>query len=42
MNKEKFYESPCIMEIELVSEQTVLAASGGPYPGWEEEDDWGK
>ena len=24
MNKEKFYESPCIMEIELVSEQTVL------------------
>ena len=40
MNKEQIYETPCIMEIELVSEQTVLAASGGPYPGWEEED-WG-
>ena len=41
MNKEKFYESPRIMEIELVSEQTVLANSVGTYTEWEEED-WGK
>ena len=34
MNKEQIYETPCIMEIELVSEQTEFAASGGPYPGW--------
>ena len=24
MNREKFYESPCIMEIEMISEQTVI------------------
>ena len=40
MDNKKIYETPCIMEIELASEQAVLAASGGPYPGWEEED-WG-
>lgn len=39
MDKEKIYETPCIMEIELASEQAVLATSGGPYPSFT-EDDW--
>lgn len=40
MNKEKLYESPCTMEIELVLEQTILAASGGPYPSFSDEEEW--
>lgn len=41
MNKEKFYETPCIMEIKMISEQTILTASGGNYPAFSEEEDWG-
>ena len=41
MNKEKFYETPCIMEIEMISEQTILTASGGNYTAFSEEEDWG-
>ena len=35
--KEKTYETPRIVEIEIVVEQAVLAASGEPgeYPGWD-------
>ena len=40
MNKENNYETPCIMEIGLLSEQAVLSASGGKYPTFTEED-WG-
>lgn len=40
MNKEKLYESPCTMEIELVLEQTILAASAGPYPSFSDEEEW--
>lgn len=37
MNKENNYETTCIMEIELLSEQAVLSASGGKYPTFTEE-----
>ena len=35
--KEKTYETPRIVEIELLVEQAVLAASGEPgeYPVWD-------
>lgn len=40
MNKENLiYESPQVTEIELVVEQAILQASGGPYPGWEGEEE---
>lgn len=34
--KEKIYETPLSVEIEIVVEQAVLAASGEPgeYPAW--------
>jgi hypothetical protein len=38
MNKENLiYESPQVIEIELVVEQAILQASGGDYPSWGEE-----
>lgn len=44
MNKENNYETPCIMEIELLSEQAILSAStptfGTPtYGGFGEEEE---
>ena len=39
--KEKIYEAPQVEEIELLVEQAVLAASGGDYPSYLEEDDLG-
>ena len=33
--KEKIYETPRSVEIEIVVEQAVLAASGGEYPAWD-------
>ena len=35
--KEKIYETPRSVEIEIVVEQAVLAASGEPdeYPAWD-------
>lgn len=40
MNKENLiYESPQVTEIELVVEQAILQASGGPYPGWGGEEE---
>lgn len=41
MNKDKIYETPSIMEVRLIYEQTVLSASGGPYDSFGEEEDWG-
>ena len=35
--KEKTYETPRIVEIELLVEQAVLAASGGEYPAFSDE-----
>ena len=40
MDNKKIYETPCIMEIELASEQAVLAASGGEYPSFSDEENW--
>lgn len=40
MKKETIYEAPYITEIELIPEQAVLAASGGDYPAFLEEEDW--
>ena len=36
MNKEKKldYTSPQMEVVELVVEEAILQASGGPYPGW--------
>ena len=39
--KEKIYETPRIVEIELLVEQAVLAASGGEYPAYSDEKDLG-
>jgi len=38
--KEKIYETPRNVEIEIVVEQAVLTASGEPgaYPGWNNDD----
>ena len=38
---EKIYETPRIVEIELLVEQAVLAASGGEYPAYSDEQDLG-
>ena len=38
--KEKIYETPCVVEVDMVVEQAVLAASIGDYPTFT-EDDWG-
>ena len=39
--KEKTYETPRIVEIELLVEQAVLAAAGGEYPAFSDEQDLG-
>ena len=39
--KERTYETPRIVEIELLVEQAVLAASGGEYPAFSDEQDLG-
>ena len=39
--KEKIYETPRIVEIELLVEQAVLAASGGEYPAYSDEKNLG-
>lgn len=39
--KEKIYETPRIVEIELLVEQAVLALSGGAYPAYEDEEQLG-
>lgn len=39
--KEKIYETPRSVEIEIVVEQAVLAASGGEYPAFSDEQDLG-
>ncbi len=41
MNKEKKldYTSPQAEVVELVVEQAILQASGGPYPGWGGEEE---
>ena len=35
--KEKPYEPPRIVEIEITIEQAVLQSSVGDYPGWGDE-----
>lgn len=39
--KEKIYETPHSVEVEIVVEQAVLTASGGEYPAYSEELDLG-
>lgn len=39
--KEKIYETPLSVEIEIVVEQAVLAASGGEYPAYSDEIELG-
>lgn len=39
--KEKIYETPRSVEIEIVVEQAVLAASGGEYPAFSDEQELG-
>lgn len=39
--KEKIYETPLSVEIEIVVEQAVLAASGGEYPAYSDEQGLG-
>lgn len=39
--KEKIYETPLSVEIEIVVEQAVLTASGGEYPAYSEERELG-
>ena len=39
--KEKIYETPRIVEIELLVEQAVLEASVGEYPAFSDELDLG-
>ena len=39
--KEKTYMTPFITEVEMIVEQTVLAASGGEYPAYSDEIELG-
>lgn len=38
---EKIYETPRVVEVEIVVEQAILSASGGTYPSYSEEEDLG-